>query len=672
MHASFPLFAVLALALGSIVTESDPPSPAPHQPRQPWTSRSRPYEVNTHQEMGLQAARRSTNLAAFLQDFDLVTKAYSRRYPNAAQAAFPQIRVTNTSALDLVGTGSVLEDSQYRFFRHFLDPISNAGFSLPFVQFQSSRTWGIDGGGETNDFSWRAAFDAFEQAVTGSDQATRDAGQEDLFVTLGHVAHLLQDACQPSHVRNDGHGGYGTGTSALEIYGAGNVEPGRVPGSVQAAINLQGAIYSPSIGGFFDQAATFANANFFSDDTIFADYAEPSAATTSTRIDQVAQTEVEFVVSNGVLDPVQSVAQRLARVNRGIFRDSYTLVAPQNLVVIDNFESLMPRAVGLSQGVLDHFLRGRIQLSVDPQPSPPVVKLKNISDIAAAGGVAGNVAFNGGSVRIYYETENGTMLELPAPISPQQLSGTVSPNQEAILQGDIVGYLNGRRDQSLPPDQRARSDKRCVVLFRGDIGAEEGIAAGRITFANNVSLLLSFDTSGSISASQMAAVRAAGLTLLPILSQGTQNRVSVHRFSSAATIALPWTANIAAAQSVINGLTPAGATALYDAIQLAGNQAFAEAQAGASASPPQKTIVILFTDGLENSSSASLANAVASISRVQRPQINEVFLVFVGNSTTGSAALSNIAAQAGRDFYSLSNFSQLTQVFLNIVGASTP
>jgi hypothetical protein len=80
--------------------------------------------------------------------------------------------------------------------------------------------------------------------------------------------------------------------------------------------------------------------------------------------------------------------------------------------------------------------------------------------------------------------------------------------------------------------------------------------------------------------------------------------------------------------------------------------------------------VILFTDGLENASAASRATAVAAIGRDQHPDIAEVFLVFVGQSANGGTALADIASLAGRRFHSLANFSELTQVFLNLVGAT--
>tara|TARA_R110002096_G_scaffold106798_7_gene234612 strand:+ start:1160 stop:1837 length:678 start_codon:yes stop_codon:yes gene_type:complete len=222
--------------------------------------------------------------------------------------------------------------------------------------------------------------------------------------------------------------------------------------------------------------------------------------------------------------------------------------------------------------------------------------------------------------------------------------------------------------QTLADNQRAREDKRAVVLYRGQIGGEDGICAGRISFTNNVSLLLSFDTSGSVGSSNMALVRNAGQALLPILGQGQGNRVSVQRFSSSAQNVLPWTNDLSQATPIIAALSSGGGTALYDAVVLAGNEAFSEAQS----MPAQKVVVVLFTDGLENSSSASLQQAVAAISRVGRPEIDEVFLVFVGSSASGSTALSGIAAQSGREFFSLANFNELTQVFLNIVGSSNP
>jgi len=661
MQLALPFSVATILTVGEL--GGDPPATA-----NPNRTAPLPYEVNTHQEMGLQAARRSLNLANFLQDFGLTQSTYSRRYPNAAQTAFPQVRILNTTAVDLIGTGCVLEDTEYRFFRHFYDPTNNRGFNRLGAEWQPSFRWGIDGGTETNDHSWNEAFDDFENAVVGTDTAARLAGQEDLFVTLGHVAHLIQDASQPSHVRNDGHGGYGTGSSVLEIYGAANVEPGNIPASIQSAINQRAAFYTPTIRGFFDEAATYANGQFFSDDTIFKDYPTPSTQTTTERTDPLTSGTADFIVSNTVLDPQSSQGQRLARINRGYFWDSYTMASPQDLVVIDNFESLMPGAVALSEGSINHFLRGRIQLSVDQTQTPPVLELKNVSDVAAVGGMPGNVMFSGGTVRIFYETEDGTMRELPSPMSPQSVPGNVAVDGSVPLQGDITGFLESKRAPGLPASERARDDKRSVVLYRGQIGTEEGICAGRITFTNNVSLLLSFDTSGSVSQSEMAAARSAALTLLPILAQGQGNRVAVHRFSSSASIPLPWTGDLGAAQSTISGLFPGGGTALYDAVVLAGNDAFGEATTMIA----QKVVLVLFTDGLENSSSASLANAVSAISRVGRPEIDEVFLVFVGGSTSGSNALSAMAAQSGREFFSLSNFNQLTQVFLNIVGSSNP
>jgi hypothetical protein len=512
-----------------------------------------PYEVNTHQWLGVRAAQRSVNLRHFVDDFAFSGLRYSDRFPRQAQDLSDLIRVGGRGPVDLIGAGCVLEDSGNpltgRFHNHFFDPTNGSGLGNGIA----SPEWGFDGGGATNDFSWQRLLDYHLLAVAGPTPAIRTQNQELLFVGLGHVTHLVQDACQPAHTRDDPH----PVVHVLETYGAENVflGSGSLPESLEDLVQQQAQIYRPEFPGFFTAAAEFSNLRFFSDDTIFRDYPEPSTTTTSLRLDTIASSVEQFVVSNFVLDPRNGSQQRLARVHRGLFGTSRSLSAPLDVVAIDNVEALLPVAVALSEGLIDHFLRGRLQLALDPQTSR--VRVRNISDLAAVG-APGDVQFRSGEFRLHYETVDGGMRELPAPLSPQPLAQVLSLDQTLLLPGDVLAFLATKLDPGLPPDQRARADQRMVVTFDGQIGSERGTCAARLNLQNRVSLLLSFDTSGSIGSSQMANVRAAGQTLLPLLQRGQQNRIAVHRFASGASVALDWTTDIGAANAVIGGPTRPG------------------------------------------------------------------------------------------------------------------
>ena len=115
----------------------------------------------------------------------------------------------------LLAEGSYDEDSDTTVRHHFFDP-----------HFDRALTF--DTGGEVNHRSWEWALeqpdtdlfqnwslrDAKEYLRTGlistagepivSDRRRREATR-DMFLSLGHVIHHLQDMTQPQHVRNDNH-----------------------------------------------------------------------------------------------------------------------------------------------------------------------------------------------------------------------------------------------------------------------------------------------------------------------------------------------------------------------------------------------------------------------------------------------------------------------------------
>jgi len=230
--------------------------------------------------------------------------------------------IVGCTAFNVIGAGAVLEDSNpncepeigniltpfkdqtidniCRSLRHFFDPIDGDGTSGK----SNARDWAIngdvdDGNENLNVFKWSddndpntkgdndlSSFDHFKQAIIAPTRAERVIGKQRLFVTLGHVAHLLEDMFQPAHVRNDNHGGslLTGGTEVLEKaiqehvayegYGSENeVTYANISKGVLAEkIAKEKAPIVETVAGLFDDAARFTNKNFFSTDTIFDDY----------------------------------------------------------------------------------------------------------------------------------------------------------------------------------------------------------------------------------------------------------------------------------------------------------------------------------------------------------------------------------------------------------------
>ncbi len=126
-----------------------------------------------------------------------------------------------------------------RVYGHFFDPVNNRGLTVGgSTQGPRSVDWAFDTGsatiisGRRNYFQaqhareamWRAltlkAYDPNTKQITGdvdapldkaypSNEPIRAAYWATTFRILGDVVHLLQDAAQPQHTRNDAHSGYG-------------------------------------------------------------------------------------------------------------------------------------------------------------------------------------------------------------------------------------------------------------------------------------------------------------------------------------------------------------------------------------------------------------------------------------------------------------------------------
>jgi hypothetical protein len=110
-----------------------------------------------------------------------------------------------------IGYGSVQEDAgnvfTAHYYNHFHNPLlpwGNAGLSTPYplINGKSSLLWAQD---SANPWSWRKTREHFYAALVSSTDAGRSESFARTFRGLGHQIHLIQDAAQPAHVRNDPH-----------------------------------------------------------------------------------------------------------------------------------------------------------------------------------------------------------------------------------------------------------------------------------------------------------------------------------------------------------------------------------------------------------------------------------------------------------------------------------
>src|SRR4029079_8631022 len=122
-----------------------------------------------------------------------------------------------------IGQGAVDEDAFPNPLNHFFDPVHDAPLTIevptfsimfPFVLTgitcspapgaKTAKDWALHD--PTNfDGGLDAARGLLHGAVAGSIKGDRDNAALELFMTLGHIVHLIQDMAQPEHTRNDQH-----------------------------------------------------------------------------------------------------------------------------------------------------------------------------------------------------------------------------------------------------------------------------------------------------------------------------------------------------------------------------------------------------------------------------------------------------------------------------------
>jgi hypothetical protein len=213
--------------------------------------------------------------------------------------------------LEWIEEGAELEDKGARLFpvfgtsrsvNHFHNPLkpwSNAGLdgTILLLRYtgESSLFWSQDQRNQLSypegDWSWQTIRNCYYVALTAPSESERQASFARTFRGLGHQMHLIQDGAQPDHVRNNAHPWDTTGLKGwIGIEKWANDNPSFINSlaSNPIAVQVSFDVFSNDLGpitqlfdaeqysginpttGLNQGITEYTNANFFSDDTIFA------------------------------------------------------------------------------------------------------------------------------------------------------------------------------------------------------------------------------------------------------------------------------------------------------------------------------------------------------------------------------------------------------------------
>jgi len=423
------------------------------------------YERTTHRDLSNIAIQNS-----YLSDTDYLKSIGI----NSIAETFNNKRIHQWIEL-----GADEEDSWFRPINHFHNPLrlwSVAGLNDFFVG-ESSLLWTQD---VSNEFSWQNARQYFSDALTSSSAESRETGFANMFETLGHLLHLVQDSSCPPHTRNDAHVLVASGYEGWANNHPDAVSNYASPFSVAVDLGVSGEGYEP-ITQFFDTnqymgfapstsntqgLAEYTSANFASEDTIFTENFFPDhihyfpfprrADTEEYDQDMGGRLRTYFrKVQNGEAIEHFAVAGRFYRYLPWWPEVQIYFIGFDKLCHADYALKLIPPAVGYSVALLDYFFRGEIDLIENPDnPDGYVIENKKKEEMY-------------GTFELYYDNIEGERVKLPGENGDFPVKTLIS-----------AGGKSGNIDFT-PPDD-AKEPCKYILVFRGQMGSETDAVVGKV------------------------------------------------------------------------------------------------------------------------------------------------------------------------------------------------
>ncbi|HEY0372020.1 MAG TPA: hypothetical protein VGD79_08455 [Thermoanaerobaculia bacterium] len=391
-----------------------------------------------------------------------------------------------------VAEGSVEEDSPfYNVVNHFYDPVHERPLTVGGPLGTRSWVWMT----QDSSFSLKNARESlsrglmFNEGSPAESEGERFIAISRVLLDLGHAMHHMQDMAQPQHVRNDQHLPVGfssryeayTADNTANLYpmwlGAGVMYPGSTDfhtardfwsnsagTGIAQTVNSQflsqgtnfrlsggnavtGAYAQPAPEGsndypaqqlFAEKGMTLnanlqaqcANPNIDCTMTMYSTTLSTRASTLSIFDQDLRATGVEVVWDPDALG-FKAVSRRFFDLNRFNFDDVYSW--------------LMPRAIAYSAGLVNHFLRGRLEVS-KPLSGPYAV-----ADQAAGTGFT-KVRATVKNLTLNEELSSGTI----RAIARYRVNGCYQP--------DLSGEWSIVNGQPVAPCDSPRSDEAHIKV----------------------------------------------------------------------------------------------------------------------------------------------------------------------------------------------------------------
>lgn len=414
---------------------------------------------------------------------------------------------------ELIKFGSVDEDTNFKFIRHFFDPQNNRGLTNFNLVFQASPDWILNDRSNiptVSEYNYRVARSAYFDALTRPLPGQRNKAFAKTFKSLGHVLHHIQDMGQPQHTRNDIHCNNtacrnfrdeaGITLYRPSFYEAHTAAPKQQQGILSGAIPTTGY---PLKAPVFRQPrdywvntnfpgtgmAEFISENFLTENNLLfynpvrgtfqtnaTEYPLPNSldwqvvsepCLYSGTLGQLTSTACEFV-QGIVVDPltgskkVYIVAKKswayhwiVKSMGRLGVADSFIpfLFVVDPIVFDTMYPIVLPRVTAFGAGMIDYFFRGSIDLSFNQDRSQWQV-VNTGSDVL------------NGRFFLFYDDPAGVRI----PVATDGWSG-----------GRLLALAPGARSAMIPITRPANSSGNYSLVFAGQMGAEGQAGSNDLT-----------------------------------------------------------------------------------------------------------------------------------------------------------------------------------------------
>lgn len=408
-----------------------------------------------------------------------------------------------------------------------------------------------------NHYTVFSAMDAMYRALTGhdktgspnigpdgiiGDEAVRNAYWATTFRALGDLVHIIQDMSQPQHTRNDYHGPGATfPTTAFEAYTNARATGVNFECAPDDDLLTPPTFHTPPVlkftlannvsypippftkyGDFFSTQrgaqvvnglglADYSNSNFFSAGTNLGmnDYPSPP-----NDIADLSYTHTEYTLTNPCIlaaSPLTKALERNTKDNLNPTLNEIVAVSTQGLWSVDisdvdeavslelqssmaltriNYEAmadnLIPRAIAYSAGLINHFFRGRLD----------VTKSEQSTDTSGNAIVA--ITIKNTSTQSFHMTNGKLEIFYDAIVDGEEVRKSVQMAQGET--GNITELRNSTETTLkiiLPTDIDTTKENPFIVVYKGVIGEEPGVAGKVFSIKEETAILLFYEQGGS-------------------------------------------------------------------------------------------------------------------------------------------------------------------------------